>query len=173
LNNFDNKGRKVCCKVLLYKNFSDKVVAPSIAFRVIYITILAGGSSVPLISERKGTDPIGSTCAAPTSPQRGSHDASASLACVRLTGWPVAWNWRRAVLSADAGLLVDNEFNEVVFCSGTYRHELYGSYVEYDYLGNNFWNADSEKPPPVVERCQERSNVPTHHPLRLPVPPPL
>jgi len=25
---------------------------------------------------------------------------------VRLTGWPVAWNWRRAVLSADAGLLV-------------------------------------------------------------------
>jgi len=22
------------------------------------------------------------------------------------TGWPVAWNWRRAVLSADAGLLV-------------------------------------------------------------------
>ena len=30
----------------------------------------------------------------------------ASLACVRLTAWPVAWNWRRAVLSADAGLLV-------------------------------------------------------------------
>jgi len=36
-------------------------------------------------------------------PQR---DVIASLACVRLTGWPVAWNWRRAVLSADAGLLV-------------------------------------------------------------------
>jgi len=30
----------------------------------------------------------------------------ASLACVRLTGWPVYWNWRRAVLSADADLLV-------------------------------------------------------------------
>jgi len=28
------------------------------------------------------------------------------VACIRLTGWPVAWNWRRAVLSADAGLLV-------------------------------------------------------------------
>ena len=35
------------------------------------------------------------------------RDVIASLACVRLTGWPsVAWNWRRAVLSADAGLLV-------------------------------------------------------------------
>jgi len=30
----------------------------------------------------------------------------ASLACVRLTGWPVVWNWRHAILSADAGLLV-------------------------------------------------------------------
>ena len=39
------------------------------------VNILVGGSSVPLISERKGTDPNGST-------------------------------WRRAVLSADAGLLV-------------------------------------------------------------------
>jgi len=38
-----------------------------------------------------------------------SRDVIAPLACVRLTGWPVAWNWRRAVLSADAGLLV-------VFC---------------------------------------------------------
>ena len=28
------------------------------------------------------------------------------VACIRLTGWPVARNWRRAVLSADAGLLV-------------------------------------------------------------------
>ena len=28
------------------------------------------------------------------------------VTCIRLTGWPMAWNWRRAVLSADAGLLV-------------------------------------------------------------------
>ena len=34
------------------------------------------------------------------------RDSIASLACVRLTGWPVACNWRRTVLSADAVLLV-------------------------------------------------------------------
>ena len=28
------------------------------------------------------------------------------VASVRLTGWPVAWNWRRSVLSVGAGLLV-------------------------------------------------------------------
>jgi len=38
----------------------------------------------------------------------GSCDVIASLACVRLTGWPIAWIWRRAVLSADAGLLVQH-----------------------------------------------------------------
>ena len=36
----------------------------------------------------------------------GSCDVIASLDCIRLTCWPVAWNWRRAVLSADAGFLV-------------------------------------------------------------------
>ena len=36
---------------------------------------------------------------------RGSRDMIASLDCVRLTGWPVACNWRRAVLLADTGLL--------------------------------------------------------------------
>jgi len=66
------------------------------------INILAGTSSVPLISERKGTDPHCTHFAS----QRGSCDVIASLACVQLTGWPVAWNWRRAVLSVDAGLLV-------------------------------------------------------------------
>jgi len=50
---------------------------------------------------------IASTCVAHTSPQRSSRDVIASLASVRLTAWPVAWNWRRAVLSADAGFLVD------------------------------------------------------------------
>ena len=34
---FDNKGRKVCCKVSLYKNCPGKVVAQSIAFRVVSI----------------------------------------------------------------------------------------------------------------------------------------
>jgi len=37
LDNIDNKGRKVCCKVSLYiKTVSGKVVAQSIAFRVVY-----------------------------------------------------------------------------------------------------------------------------------------
>ena len=65
------------------------------------------GSSVPLISERKGTDPHWKhlRCTHFAS-WRGSRDVIASLACVRLTGWPVAWNWRRAVLSADAGPVV-------------------------------------------------------------------
>ena len=72
------------------------------------INILAGGSSVPLISERKGTDPHLKhlRCTHFTS-QHGSRDVIASLACVQLTSWPVAWNWRRTVLSADAGLLVN------------------------------------------------------------------
>ena len=37
LDNFDNTGRKVCCKVSLYKNVSGKVIAQSIAFRVVSI----------------------------------------------------------------------------------------------------------------------------------------
>ena len=66
-----------------------------------------GGRSVPLISERKGTDPHWKhlRCTHFDS-QHGSRDIIVSLACVRLSGWPVAWNWRRAVLSVDAGLLV-------------------------------------------------------------------
>jgi len=82
-----------------------KVVAQLIAFRVvsIYWQVVA---PIPWYLNAKGPTRIGSTCVAHTSPQRGSHDVIASLDCVRLTGWPVAWNWRRAVLSADAGLLV-------------------------------------------------------------------
>jgi len=56
---------------------------------------------------------IGSTCVAHTSAQRGSRDVIASLACVRLSSWPVAWNWRRAVLSADAGLVLNNQWCDV------------------------------------------------------------
>jgi len=69
--------------------------------------MLAGGSSVPFISLHKGTDPHWKhlRCTHFAS-ERGSRNVIASLACVRLTGWPVAWNWRRAVLSADAGLVV-------------------------------------------------------------------
>ena len=70
----DNKGREVCCKVSLYKN-CQRQSCSAINCLSTGINILAGGSSVPLISESKGTAPIGIT-------------------------------WRRAVLSADAGLLV-------------------------------------------------------------------
>ena len=71
----------------------------------------AGGSSVPLISERKGTDPPLEAPALHTLrliARQPAVTSIASLACVRLTGWPVALNWRRAVLSADASLLVNS-----------------------------------------------------------------
>jgi len=82
-----------------------KVVVQSIAFRVVSI-YWQGVAPFPWYLSAKGPTHIGSTCVAHTSPQHGSRDVIASLACVRLTGWPVAWNWRHAVLSADAGLLV-------------------------------------------------------------------
>jgi len=55
--------------------------------------MLARGSSVPLISEHKGTDLHWKHlhCTHFAS-QRGSRDIIVSLACVQLTGWPVAWN---------------------------------------------------------------------------------
>ena len=96
------------------KTVSGKVVAQSIAFRVVSIS-WQGVAPFPWYLNAKGPTPIGSTCVAHTSPQRGSRDVIASLASVRLTGWPVAWNWRRAVLSADAGLLVET-------CKQTHRH---------------------------------------------------
>ena len=55
-DNFDNKGQKVCCKVSLYKN-CQRQSCSAINCLSSGITILAGGSSVPLISECKGTDP--------------------------------------------------------------------------------------------------------------------
>jgi len=93
-------------KSTLYNN-SQQVSCSAINCLSSGINILAGGSSVPLISECKGTEPhwkhLHCTYFAWL---RGSRDVIASLACVRLTGWPLGWNWRRAVLSADAGLLV-------------------------------------------------------------------
>ena len=56
IGHFDNKGRKVCCKVLLYKN-SQRRSCSGMNCLSSGINILAGGSSVPLLSERKGTDP--------------------------------------------------------------------------------------------------------------------
>jgi len=53
---FDNKGREVCSKVSLYKN-CQRQSCSAINCLSSRINILAGGSSVPLISERKGTDP--------------------------------------------------------------------------------------------------------------------
>jgi len=94
-----------CNKQHYIKTVSGKVVAQSIAFRVVLI-YWRGLALFPWYLNAKGPTLIGSTCVAHTLPQRGSRDVIASLACVRLTGWPVAWNWRRAVLSADAGLLV-------------------------------------------------------------------
>jgi len=47
LDNFDNKGRKVCCKVSLYKN-SQRQSCSAVNCLSNGINILAGGSSIPL-----------------------------------------------------------------------------------------------------------------------------
>jgi len=99
------KDEKSAAKFHYVKTVSGEVVAQSIAFRVVSV-YWQGVAPFPWYLNAKGPTPIGSTFVAHTSPQRGSRDVIASLACVRFTGWPVAWNWRRAVLSADAGLLV-------------------------------------------------------------------
>jgi len=72
LDSFDNKRRKVCCKVSLYKN-CQRQTCSAINCLSSGIYISTGGSSVPLVSERKGPTPIGSTCVAHTSP----HSAAA------------------------------------------------------------------------------------------------
>jgi len=56
LDNFDNKGRKVSGKVSLYENCQQQSCG-AVNCLLSGINILAGGSSVPLISQRKGTDP--------------------------------------------------------------------------------------------------------------------
>jgi len=68
------KDEKSAAKFHYVKTVSGIVVAQSIVFRVVSIGLYwQVGSSVPLISEGKGTDPIGSTCVAHTS----SHSAAA------------------------------------------------------------------------------------------------
>ena len=57
LDNFDNKGRNVCCKVSLYK-ICQRQSCSAINCLSSGINILAGGSSIPLISERKGPTPL-------------------------------------------------------------------------------------------------------------------
>jgi len=56
IQSFDNTGRNVCCKVSLHKN-SPRESCSAINCLLSGINILAGSSSVPLISEGKGTDP--------------------------------------------------------------------------------------------------------------------
>ena len=56
LDNFDNKGRNVCCKVSLYKN-CQRQSCSAINCLSRGINMVVGGSSVPLIPERKGTGP--------------------------------------------------------------------------------------------------------------------
>jgi len=57
LDNFDNKGRKVCCKVSLYKNCQRRIVAQSIAFRVVSI-YWQGDDPFPLKSWLQVTYPL-------------------------------------------------------------------------------------------------------------------
>ena len=120
---FDNKGREVCCKVLLYKNCQWQSCS-AIDCLSSGVNILAGGSSIPLISECKGTDPYWKHV-------RCTHFASQRGSCERYqkslitanmqskTGFPSSHQLKSyvalksrlklavcAVLSADAGLLV-------------------------------------------------------------------
>jgi len=57
LDNFDNTGRKVCCKVSLYKNCQRHIVAQSIAFRAVSI-YLEGNDPFPLKSWLQVTYPL-------------------------------------------------------------------------------------------------------------------
>jgi len=100
------KDEKSAAKFHYITTVSGTVVAQSIAFRVVSI-YWQGAAPFSWYVKRKGTDPHWKHlhCTHFAS-YRGSRDVIASLACVRLTGWPVAWNWRCAVLSVDAGLLV-------------------------------------------------------------------
>jgi len=109
------KAEKSAAKFHYIKTVTGKVVAQSIAFRVVSI-YWQGIAPFPWYLNAKGPTPIGSTCVAHTS----SHSAAAvrdiekSLITANMqskTGFPVitgrtAWNWRHSVLSADAGLLV-------------------------------------------------------------------
>jgi len=169
--NFDNKG-KVCCRVSLYKNCQQQSCS-AVNCLPSGINTLARGSSVPLISARKGTDPplearvfhtlrlivrqpptsVTSLRSAhwlasdfhswinswidsnqclhnltvnptvqPTVESTVGPTVRPTVRCILklckcaitlvgkllvITG-KIAWNWRHTVLSADAGLLVQN-----------------------------------------------------------------
>jgi len=82
------KDEKSAAKVSLYKNCQRQICsAINCLSSGINRPILAGSSSIPLISERKGTDPhwkhLRCTYFASS---RGSRDVIAPLTCVRLTG---------------------------------------------------------------------------------------
>ena len=91
------KDEKSAAKFHYIKTVSGKVVEQSIAFRVVS-TYWQGVAPFPWYLNAKRPTPIGSTCVAHTSPDRlrqlaqlpsDNNDVIASLACVRLTGWPV------------------------------------------------------------------------------------
>jgi len=73
LDNFDNKGRKVCCKVSLYKN-CQRQSCSAINCLSSGINILVGVALFPWYLNVKGPTPIGSTCVV--------HTLSHSLAAV-------------------------------------------------------------------------------------------
>jgi len=67
LDNFDNTGRKVCCKVSLYKNSRPRSCS-AINCLSSGINILAGVALFRWYLNAKGLIRIGSTCVAHTSP---------------------------------------------------------------------------------------------------------
>ena len=121
----NNKGRKVCCKVSLYKKtVSGKLVAQSIGFRVVSIN-WQGDDAFPLKSWLQVTYPLlkaasfDTFCLVAPQPQETGKEVqlhltpAPALHTLRLIARQ-PWrhcvtslrNWRRAIQSADAGLLV-------------------------------------------------------------------
>jgi len=83
LDNFDNTGRKVCCKVSLYKN-CQRQSCSAINCLSSGIDILAGVAPFPRYLNAKGPTRIGSTCVAHTSPYSTTLGCRSETCCTRL-----------------------------------------------------------------------------------------
>jgi len=112
------KDEKSAAKFHYIKTVGGRVVAQSIAFQVVWI-YWQGVAPFPWYLNTKGPTPIGSTCVAHTLPHGtaavrniekkfnySKHAVENRLCKSPTSPLSPASNWWRAVLSADAGLLV-------------------------------------------------------------------
>jgi len=94
-DNFNNKGRKVCCKVSLYEN-CQRQSCSAVNWQ--------GVAPFPWYLNAKGATRIESRCIV-YSCSAGGTTICRQLYCIDHLCC-VTWPWRHAVVSADAGLLV-------------------------------------------------------------------